>query len=140
MAEKKISCGGFYVDDETLSIENGVLKVAGSGQFIIPIEVEHPYNAVSETAEIDLTFEQIEEAFEKQQGLVVQFNTDPSSSSNPSYITIPLKFINWQSGVLKNFQFQAFDMISGQFGLHNIAILKNGSGDTVCNYGWTNIN
>lgn len=27
----KISCGGFYVDNETLQIDNGVLKVVGGG-------------------------------------------------------------------------------------------------------------
>lgn len=135
----KISCGGFELDNETLIEEDGVLKVAGSGQFIIGITVEHPYNAVSETAEISSTFEQIEEAFRKQQALVVQFDTD-ASPSNASYVIIPLKFTDWQNGELKDFQFQAFDMISGQFGLHTVTILKNGSGDTVCNYGWTNIN
>ena len=30
MAETKVSCGGFYLDNETLIEEDGILKVSGT--------------------------------------------------------------------------------------------------------------
>lgn len=63
MAEK-ISCGGFYIDDETLTIEDGVLKVSSGGSFLITADVENPWNSPTpQVIRVDKNYEEILEAF-----------------------------------------------------------------------------
>ena len=62
----KISCGGFYVDNETLQIDNGVLKVVGGGsavgiEFIgmtstLPPSLDKTYAEISELAQNKILF------------------------------------------------------------------------------------
>lgn len=82
----KISCGGFYVDNETLQIDNGVLKVVGGGSGdgnLLIVNATATRTSDPETSEpvastvtFDKTFTELKSAYESGAVILCRVRTE----------------------------------------------------------------
>lgn len=134
MSSKKISCGGFAIDNETIVEEGGVLKTGGSGgaggSLLIEAEVENPWNARSpESTTLDKTWDEISTAYNNNLPMAVRFVSSryDDASSTPSAVLIaPCIGAGYsESGALNQINFGIVAMLSGDKIMHSIVVTKN---------------
>lgn len=133
MSNKKISCGGFAIDNETIVEEGGVLKAGGAGgSLLIEAEVENPWNARSpETTTLDKTWDEISTAYNNNLPMAVRFVSSryDGASSAPSEVLIaPCIGAGYlESGALNQINFGIVAMLSGDKFMHSIVATKSGA-------------
>lgn len=133
MSNKKISCGGFAIDNETIVEEDGVLKTGGTGgSLLIEAEVENPWNARSpESTTLDKTWDEISTAYNNNLPIAVKFVSSRygGASSVPSDVLIaPCIGAGYlESGALNQINFGIVAMLNSDKFMHSIIVTKSGA-------------